>query len=54
MADQIVVLDGSRLVEAGTHDDLVAKGGQYAELYQIQAAAYRDRIPRATDRNRLD
>jgi ATP-binding cassette subfamily B protein len=33
MADLIVVLDGSRVVEVGTHDDLVARGGQYAELY---------------------
>jgi ATP-binding cassette subfamily B protein len=41
MADLIVVLDGSRVVEVGTHDDLVARGGQYAELYGIQAAAYR-------------
>ena len=41
MADLIVVLDGSRVVEVGSHDDLVAKGGQYAELYGIQAAAYR-------------
>ena len=41
MADFIVVLDGSRVVESGTHDALVAKGGQYAELYTIQATAYR-------------
>jgi ATP-binding cassette subfamily B protein len=41
MADLIVVLDGARLVEVGTHEDLVAKRGQYAELYNIQAAAYR-------------
>jgi ATP-binding cassette subfamily B protein len=41
MADLIVVLDGARLVEVGTHADLMAKGGQYAELYNIQAAAYR-------------
>jgi len=41
MADLIVVLDGARLVEFGTHEQLLAKGGQYAELYQIQAAAYR-------------
>ncbi|HEY1500576.1 MAG TPA: ABC transporter ATP-binding protein [Acidobacteriaceae bacterium] len=41
MADLIVVLDGARLVEAGTHDELLAKNGQYAELYNIQAAAYR-------------
>ena len=41
MADLIVVLDGARLVEVGTHQDLMAKGGQYSELYGIQAAAYR-------------
>jgi len=41
MADYIVVLDGARVVETGTHDALMAKGGQYAELYGIQAAAYR-------------
>ncbi len=41
MADLIVVLNGARLVELGTHDELMAKGGQYSELYNIQAAAYR-------------
>ncbi len=41
MADLIVVLDGARVVEVGTHDELMAQGGQYAELYGIQAAAYR-------------
>src|SRR5439155_1074778 len=41
MADLIVVLDGARLVEVGTHEALMAKRGQYAELYGIQAAAYR-------------
>jgi ATP-binding cassette subfamily B protein len=41
MADLIVVLDGSRVVEVGSHEELVAKGGQYAELYAIQAEAYR-------------
>lgn len=40
MADLIVVLDGSRLVEFGSHDDLVAAGGTYAELYNIQAESY--------------
>ena len=40
MADLIVVLDGSRLAEVGTHAELMAKGGQYSQLYAIQAAAY--------------
>ncbi|HEY6274621.1 MAG TPA: ABC transporter ATP-binding protein [Terriglobales bacterium] len=41
MADLIIVLDGARLVEVGTHDELMAKGGQYSELYELQASAYR-------------
>ena len=41
MADLILVLDGARLVEVGTHDELMARKGHYAELYGIQAAAYR-------------
>jgi len=41
MADLIVVLDGSRVAEFGTHEELMARGGPYAELYGIQAAAYR-------------
>jgi ATP-binding cassette subfamily B protein len=41
MADLILVLDGARLVEVGTHSELIARGGQYAALYGIQAAAYR-------------
>ena len=41
MAGLIVVLDGARLVETGSHEELMAKGGQYSQLYGIQAAAYR-------------
>jgi ATP-binding cassette subfamily B protein len=41
MADFIIVLDGARVVESGTHEALMARGGQYAELYTIQAEAYR-------------
>jgi ATP-binding cassette subfamily B protein len=40
MADLIVVLDGARVAEVGTHDELLAANGTYAELYGIQAAAY--------------
>jgi ATP-binding cassette, subfamily B, bacterial len=41
MADLIVVLDGSRLAEVGSHDVLMQRNGPYADLYRIQAAAYR-------------
>lgn len=41
MADQIIVLDGAKVAEAGSHEQLLAAGGQYAELYETQAAAYR-------------
>jgi ATP-binding cassette subfamily B protein len=41
MADQIVVLNGARVVETGSHDQLVARHGLYAELYELQARAYR-------------
>lgn len=41
MADLIVVVDGGRIAESGTHDELVAAGGLYAELYGMQAATYR-------------
>jgi ATP-binding cassette, subfamily B, bacterial len=41
MADLIVVLDGARVVEVGSHDELIRRSGQYAQLYGIQASAYR-------------
>lgn len=40
MADLIVVLSGARVVEVGSHEDLMARGGTYAELYAIQASSY--------------
>ncbi|HEY6448854.1 MAG TPA: ABC transporter ATP-binding protein [Acidobacteriaceae bacterium] len=41
MADRIVVLAGGRLVEQGTHQQLMALGGNYAEMFEMQAASYR-------------
>jgi len=41
MADLIVVVDGGRLVEVGSHAELMALQGLYAELYELQARAYR-------------
>ena len=40
MADLIVVLDGARVVEVGSHEDLIARAGIYAELYSLQASSY--------------
>jgi ATP-binding cassette subfamily B protein len=41
MADHILVLVGARLKESGTHEELMALNGQYADLYRIQAASYK-------------
>jgi ATP-binding cassette subfamily B multidrug efflux pump len=41
-ADQILVLDAGRIVERGTHDELLGAGGLYAELYQAQHQAHAD------------
>jgi ATP-binding cassette subfamily B protein len=41
MADQLLVLSGSRIVEAGSHAELMARGGHYASLYEMQAGCYR-------------
>jgi len=41
MADQIAVLEEGRIVERGTHAELVRLGGRYAKLFELQARGYR-------------
>jgi ATP-binding cassette subfamily B protein/ATP-binding cassette subfamily C protein len=40
-ADHIIVLDQGRILEEGTHEQLMAGGGRYASLFNIQAHGYR-------------
>jgi ATP-binding cassette, subfamily B, bacterial len=41
MADRIIVVEDGQVTETGTHDELMAAGGPYAELFTLQASAYR-------------
>jgi ATP-binding cassette subfamily B protein len=41
MTDHILVLEGGRIVEAGSHDELLKSGGRYATLFELQAGRYR-------------
>jgi ATP-binding cassette subfamily B protein len=41
MADRIVVLSGGRLIEEGNHQELMARNGLYASMFEMQAASYR-------------
>jgi ATP-binding cassette subfamily B protein len=41
MADRILVLENGVVMEDGSHEALVARGGKYAELFSLQAAGYR-------------
>jgi ATP-binding cassette subfamily B protein len=41
MADRIVVIEGGRLTELGTHAELLELGGTYARLFNLQAEGYR-------------
>jgi ATP-binding cassette, subfamily B, bacterial len=41
MAGRIVVIEDGRVIENGTHDELILRGGRYYELFDMQAASYR-------------
>ena len=41
IADRIAVIDGGRVTEIGSHDELLAAGGRYSRLFELQAAGYR-------------
>jgi ATP-binding cassette subfamily B protein len=41
MADQILVLEGGRIAEQGSHHQLMTRGGRYSEMFELQAANYR-------------
>ena len=43
-ADWIYVLDEGRIIEQGSHDQLMAAQGRYCELFTLQAAAYLDEV----------
>ena len=45
LADLIVVVDGGRIVGAGTHDELMAAGGRYRAMYDLQAARFDEEEP---------
>ena len=49
-ADRIVALDNGAVVESGTHEELIARNGLYAELFQLQAAGYQNAVDQSAAR----
>lgn len=47
--DRIYVFGDGRILESGTHAQLMALGNEYAQLFTLQAAAYRDNTPRGQE-----
>ncbi len=41
MADRIIVIERGKIIEEGTHTDLLVRGGRYAKLFMLQAEGYR-------------
>jgi ATP-binding cassette, subfamily B, bacterial len=41
MAERIIVLENGAIAEEGSHERLVARGGRYAEMFDLQASSYR-------------
>ncbi len=41
MAERIIVLENGSIAEEGSHDRLMARGGRYAEMFELQASSYR-------------
>jgi len=44
LADRIIVLDGARIVEEGSHEELLARKGRYAHLHQLQVSPYKSPV----------
>ena len=40
LADKVIYLDRGRIVEQGTHDELIQRDGEYAKMYKLQASLY--------------
>ena len=42
LSDKVIYLDSGRIVEQGTHDELIRQGGEYAKMYRLQASLYQN------------